>query len=140
MQIKLTSNDLAQCPSPGPQGEGLPEALLARARHMSARAGHINALLDYEAVELLDPDGQVLALVEADPWAPEQRELAARLFALADSQDFIPKAAALKILQAELEDLLPDMHRNWLGLELAERLGCWQAYASLRERLPGAED
>jgi len=82
-------------------------------------------------VEVLHPDGRVLAVAEADPWAPEQRELAARIFAVADEGDVVSREAATALVQAEYGDEQPRWCVTQYGTMLAERMGCWQAYASL---------
>ncbi|MDP2359672.1 MAG: hypothetical protein Q8O14_02810 [bacterium] len=117
------------------------EALLAHARRLSARHGQAGVFLEYEGVELLHPDGRVLAVVEADPWAPEQKELARRIFAAADGEDLVARPTVEAILDVERESAPADWRRAQPGLLLAERLGCWQAYASLCDQhRPAADD
>lgn len=105
--------------------------LRARAARLSARNGYISVFYDYEEVELLHPDGRVLETVEADPWAVEQRELAKRIRTLADEEDVVPREAAAALVRAEYGEAHPDWHKTQHGTALAERMGCWQAYASL---------
>ncbi len=110
--------------------------LQARARRLSARGGYISVYFDYESVEILHPDGRVLAVVEADPWAEEQKELSRRIFAAADGEDVVSREAAAVLVQSEYGDAHPEWRKVQYGTALAEQMGCWQAYASLCESRP----
>jgi len=129
--LRLSAQEAALAASSEAMDQQRWEEILARARQLSARAGQWGPFLDYNAVELVAPDDRVVVTVEADAWAPEQRALAARLLELADAEDEVPAAAARVLLQEACgPDALPWAGKP--GLEVAERLGCWQAYASLR--------
>jgi hypothetical protein len=144
MPIHLTPEEAAIHHRGGPESERILDEALARARHLSARGGTSGPFFDYGEVEVLHPDGRVLGVAVADPWAPEQRELAARIFAVADDQDVVSRDAATALVQAEYGDGQPRWCVTQHGTMLAERMGCWQAYASLvDERRPApaeAED
>ncbi|MFA7329486.1 MAG: hypothetical protein WC326_00280 [Candidatus Delongbacteria bacterium] len=121
---------------PEAAGRALLDDLQAQARRLSARGGYISVYFDYESVEILHPDGRVLAVVEADPWAEEQKELARRIFAAADSEDVVSREAAAALVQSEYGDAHPEWRKVQYGTALAEQMGCWQAYASLCESRP----
>jgi hypothetical protein len=130
-QWNLTAEEAALAGSQDPQEQERWEALLEEARLRSARGGQWGPFLEYEAIELCNPEGETLATVEADAWAPAQRALAARLLELSDAEDHVPADAARALLQ----ECCGSHALSWAGkpgLDLAERLGCWQAYASIR--------
>ena len=141
MTVQLTAEEAAIHDQGGEEGRRVLDEALARARRLSARAGTQGPFFDYPEVEVLHADGRVLAVVEADPWAPEQRELAARIFAAADGEDVVSREAATALVQAEYGDTRPRWCVTQHGTMLAERMGCWQAYASLAEqRRPASPD
>ena len=137
MQLVLTPEQAAiHDRGSEPEIQALMESVLAQARRLSARNGHINVYFDYETVEVRHPDGTLLGAVEADPWAEEQRELARRIFAVADAEDVVLREAVVEIVRAEYGEAHPEWHKTQHGTTLAEAMGCWQAYASLCEARP----
>lgn len=119
-----------------PEIQALMQDVLAQARRLSARGGHINVYFDYETVEVRHPDGTLLGAVEADPWAAEQRELARRIFAVADAEDVVLREDVAELVRAEYGETHPEWHKTQHGTALAEAMGCWQAYASLCDARP----
>jgi len=141
MFLQLTAEEAAIHDLGGGEAERVLDGARARARLLSARGGTTGPFFDYGEVEVRHPDGRVLDVVVADPWAPEQRDLAARIFAAADDQDVVSREAATALVQAEYADTRPRWCVTQHGTMLAERMGCWQAYASLAEqRRPATPD
>lgn len=127
----LQPEEAALANSKVPQEQDRWEELLEEGRARSARAGQWGPFLEYESVDLYDSEGHLLASVEADAWAPAQCALAARLLEVADAEDQVPvEAARTLLLEACGPEALPWAGKA--GLDVAERLGCWQAYASAR--------